>query len=85
MQLGTPLGADHALIIGELDEGPWWWGQLAGTGAATAELTAAELDDGGADDELTLAFRSATASYDSQSGRRLQVEFPALMRRRRAR
>jgi uncharacterized OB-fold protein len=30
------------LVIGELDEGPWWWGQLAGTSA----------DDGEADDQL---------------------------------
>ena len=30
------------LVIGELDEGPWWWGQLAGTGAG----------DGGSEGEL---------------------------------
>ena len=29
------------LVIGELDEGPWWWGQLAGTGAGDGEA-----DDG---------------------------------------
>ncbi len=41
--------ARTVLVIGELDEGPWWWGQLAGTGASDRGADGGGADDGGAD------------------------------------
>jgi uncharacterized protein len=49
------------LVIGELDEGPWWWGQLAGTGADHAGPAGNGADAAG---EMSLA-----------AGQPLRIEF----------
>ncbi len=45
------------LVIGELDEGPWWWAQLAGTGPGEASLTAGQA--------LRIEFRRADGDYEA--------------------
>ena len=49
------------LVIGELDEGPWWWGQLAGPGAG----------DGGPDGEVP----ADPGELGLTAGRPLRIEF----------
>jgi uncharacterized OB-fold protein len=63
------------LVIGELDEGPWWWGQLAGTGAGDGESEGELTDDkvpGSAGDvmlaagqALRIEFRRADGDYEA--------------------
>ena len=46
------------LVIGELDEGPWWWTQLAGDPPPDADALAAG-------DRLRIEFRRADAGHEA--------------------
>lgn len=59
------------LVIGELDEGPWWWGQLAGTGAGDGEADDGGADDGRADDGVP----GRSGEVRLTVGQALRIEF----------
>jgi uncharacterized OB-fold protein len=61
---GEP-GVRTVLVIAELDEGPWWWGQLAGTGAS----------DGGPEDELADGSDLGSGEVRLTVGQALRIEF----------
>jgi uncharacterized protein len=44
------------LVIGELDEGPWWWAQLAGTGGEVSLVVG---------HPLRIEFRRADGDYEA--------------------
>ena len=52
-------GAAAVLVIAELDEGPWWWSQLAG---ASAPFDQAELAVG---TRLAVAFGTADGEHEA--------------------
>jgi uncharacterized OB-fold protein len=53
---GEPA-AQTVLVIAELDEGPWWWAQLAGDSADGAGLAAGQ--------RLRVDFRRAADEYEA--------------------
>jgi len=63
------------LAIGELDEGPWWWGQLSGTGAddgvPAGEVPESSVPAGRGEVRLTVGqplrieFRRADGDYEA--------------------
>jgi uncharacterized protein len=63
--------AQTVLVIGELDEGPWWWGQLAGTGAGDGEADDGGADDGRADDGVP----GRSGEVRLTVGQALRIEF----------
>jgi uncharacterized OB-fold protein len=50
------------LVIGELDEGPWWWTQLAGDTDPDAEQTSGALAPGR---RLRIEFERADAEHEA--------------------
>lgn len=58
---GRPAGDEPAprtvLVIGQLDEGPWWWAQLDGDGDGGGKLAAGQ--------RLRVEFRRADGEYEA--------------------
>jgi uncharacterized protein len=66
-----PEVSTKTVVIGELDEGPWWWAQLLDAPAASAMhpgmRLALEIERAADDGEWVPVFRPADTSPDNES------------------